>query len=77
MIKLKVYINKNTKPWLSYESDDEIELYKRLTDSLIAKKINACKWIKSIKRKNLYNGYQEIIITQDNGIKEFYTIKNY
>jgi tRNA U55 pseudouridine synthase TruB len=76
MIELKVYIKKNTKPWLSYETRNESEIYKRLTETLIAKKINCCKWVKSIKRENLYNGYQKITVNQANGIKEIYIIKN-
>ena len=76
MPDLKIYTKKgNTYILDSYQTSEALEIYKRLTDSLIAKKINNCKWIRSIKRENLYNGYQKITIYQTNGIKEIYTIK--
>ena len=51
------------------------EIYKRLTEELIAKKLNSCTYIKSIKRSPLYNGFQRIYVTYDNNIRATYTIK--
>ena len=76
MEKLTVYIKNGKKYIETYSSTDPETIYKRLTSCLIAKKINCCKWIKSIRRANLYNGYQKITVSQDNGVKEEYIIKN-
>lgn len=76
MEKLTVYI-KNGKNYIeTYSSTDPETIYKRLTNCLIAKKINCCKWIRSIKRENLYNGYQKITVLQDNGVRDEYIIKD-
>ena len=76
MEKLTVYI-KNGKNYVeTYTTTDPINIYQRLTDCLISKKINCCKWIRSIKRDNLYNGYQKITVLQDNGVKAEYIVKN-
>lgn len=76
MEKLTVYI-KNGKNYIeTYSSNDPETIYKRLSGEMIAKKLNCCKWIKSIKRVNLYNGYQKIIVLQENNIKSEYIIKD-
>lgn len=51
----------------TFSSDDTEYVYKRLADELIAKKINCCRWIKSIKRENLYNGFQRITVVYNHG----------
>lgn len=76
MINLIVELKKDNIYTETYNSVDPLEIYKRLTDTLIAKKINCCKWVRSIKRENLYNGYQKITVYQTNGIRETYIIKN-
>ena len=76
MEKLTVYIKENNKYIETYSTVDPLIIYQRLTNSLIAKKINACQWIKSIKRVNLYNGYQKIIVLENNGCKSEYIIKD-
>ena len=76
MEKMTVYI-KDSKNYIeTYSSSDPETIYKRLTAELIAKKINCCKWVKSIKRVNLYNGYQKITVLQENGVKSEYIIKD-
>lgn len=75
MEKMTVYIKDGKKYIETYSSTDPETIYRRLTNSLIAKKINCCKWVKSIKRENLYNGYQKITVFEDNGVKEEYIIK--
>ena len=50
------------------------EIYTRLCNELIAKKVNSCRYIKSIKRRNNYDGTQEITITYDNEVRYIYTI---
>ena len=77
MPELKIYRKENNMYILdSYQTSDPLEIYTRLTNTLIAKKINCCKWVRSIKRENLYNGYQKITVLQNNGIKEIYIIKD-
>lgn len=75
MEKLTVYIKENNKYIETYATTDAETIYRRLTEELIAKKINCCKWIQSIKRVNLYNGFQKITVHETNGIKAEYIIK--
>ena len=76
MEKLMVYIKDGKNYIGTYATTDPVEIYQRLTSTLIAKKINCCKWVRSIKRENLYNGYQKITVLQENGIKDEYIIKD-
>ena len=75
MEKLTVYVKESGKYTETYTTTEPEAIYRRLTEELIAKKINACKWIQSIKRVNLYNGYQKITVIETNGIKAEYIIK--
>ena len=54
---------------------DKETIFRDLTSDLIAKKINKCSCIKSIKRNQLYNGYIDIVVFYDNGVKRVYHIK--
>ena len=73
----RVFEVKEGRVWReSFVTTDPVEVYKFLAEELIAKKINACSYIRSIKRTNLYNGYQKIVISYDNGGRAVYTIKN-
>ena len=58
-----------------WEHSDPAEVYKDLAAELIAKKINNCKWIRSIKRRQLYNGYLEITVNYPHGGRRIYTVK--
>lgn len=60
----------------TYTTTDPAEVYKALAEDLIQKKINACAYIRSIKRENLYNGYQRITVLYNNGVRSIYTAKN-
>lgn len=55
-------------------------VYESLAMDLISKKINCCQWIKSIKRKQLYNGFIQITVIYCNDGKPYgrriYTVKN-
>ena len=62
------YFDKRGRNYVeTFASDDKLYIYKRLADELIAKKINCCRWIKSFKRENLYNGFQRITVVYDHG----------
>ena len=54
------------KPSFEMKPDRATDIYKRLADELISKYINKGHWTKSIKRKNNYDGTQEITLYQDN-----------
>ena len=54
-------VGKNT--WESQvKVENQLEVYKRLCDELISKKINGSNFIRKITRRNLYTGYQEISV---------------
>ena len=76
MEKLTVYIKEGKNYIETYSTTDAETIYKRLAAELIAKKINCCNWIRSIKRVNLYNGYQKIIVLETNNCKSEFIIKN-
>lgn len=57
-----------------WATEDEAMIYDDLAHELIAKKINACLWIRSIKRMPLHNGYDRIIVTYDHGGRRIYTV---
>lgn len=71
MEQLTVYIKDGKNYRETYQTNDPLIIYQRLANTLIAKKINCCKWVKSIKRVNMYNGYQKILVYEINGISEF------
>lgn len=66
--------NGYTTTWETY---DAARIYDDLAHEIIAKKINQCTWIRSIKRQPLYTGYDRIIITMDNGDRKVYTITSH
>lgn len=57
--------------------EDRVEIYESLARDLISKKINACTYIKSIKRVQLYNGFEKITVNYDNNVRRIYTIDSY
>lgn len=69
---------KQGRKWVvTYQKqDDSAYLYRRLSHDLIAKKINQCRYIKRITRYSLYNGYSNIIVLYDNGVRATYTIED-
>lgn len=76
MEKLTVYIKDGKNFIETYATSDPLIIYQRLSGALIWKKINCCKWIRSIKRENLYNGYQKITVYVNYDCKEEYIIKD-
>jgi hypothetical protein len=75
MEKMTVYIKEGKNFVENYSTTDATRIYQLLTNDLISKKINCCNWIRSIKRENLYNGYQKITVSQNNDCKTVYIIK--
>lgn len=68
---------KTGKTWVdTYIDNDATSVYKSLSHDLIAKKINACTYIKSIKRTQNYDGTNTIIVLYDNNVRSVYTIDN-
>ena len=55
----RTYEVKEGRKWIEcFTTEDPAEVYKWLSDDLIAKKLNAAPFIRSIKRENLYDGHQ-------------------
>lgn len=75
MEKLTTYIKDGKNYVETFSSNDTAIIYQHLARALISKKINGCKWIRSIKRENLYNGYQKITVFVDYDCKDEYIIK--
>lgn len=75
-INFVVYTKINGKYVEQHSNDDPLYVYQRLSEDLIAKKINCCTYIRKITRTNLYNGYAQIAVNYDNNVKIIYTIKN-
>ena len=68
---------KESRTWReSYTVTDPAQVYQDLAGDLIAKKINCCTYIRSIKRTNLYNGFQKIVVSYDNDVRATYIVKN-
>ena len=69
---------KENNNWINcYETYNETEIYKSLCNDLIAKKINACRYIKSIKRIQNYDSTIKIIVSYDNNTRSVYRIKEF
>ena len=60
----------------TYYSYDKAEIYEKLANDLLHKKIHKCTYIRSIKDECLYNGYRRITVFQDNCCKYVYVIKD-
>lgn len=57
----------------TWRSTDPIEVYKRLSNVLVSKKLCGCTWVKSIKRVQRYT-HVEIIVTYDNNGRDIFTV---
>ena len=75
-IKREFQIRSGNKWGTTFETTDPAEVYEFLTSDLIAKKLNACTYIRSIKRTNNYDGTQTIVVTYENVTRNVYTIPN-
>lgn len=73
-----IYEEKKDRKYVqTYECTDAATVYADLAQELISKKINACQWIKSIKRTTLYNGFQRVTVTYDHGGRRVYTVADH
>lgn len=70
-------VKKGNKYEITRECNDSAYVYESLARDVIAKKINLCTYIKSIKRIQLYNGFEKIIVTYDNNCRCTYTIESH
>ena len=57
--------------------EDRAEVYESLAHDLVNKKLCACTYIKSIKRVQMYNGFEKITITYDNDVRRIYVIESH
>lgn len=77
MVKMVTEIKKGRNWVLENEEwvvTDKATVYERLAQDLIAKKINQCTYIKSIRRVPNYNGTQTITIYYGDNVRNIYTI---
>lgn len=75
IIKRVMYIKEKNKYIETFTQTDTAQVYEDLALDLIAKKINACSYIRSIKRRTNYDGTQQITVIYDNNAKAEYTVK--
>lgn len=61
----------------TWSSDDKERVYEDLTHELVAKKLCGCSYIRSITRKQMYDGFIKIIVAYDNGDRRVYTINDH
>ena len=73
-IKREFQVKHGRKWGTEYEYTDHASIYEWLVHDLVAKKINACTYIRSIKRTNNYDGTQTIVVTYDGNTRNIYTI---
>lgn len=68
---------KEGRKWKEIWRDtDPREIYDRLAHDLIAKKLNGCTYIRSVKRVQHYDGFITIIVTYGDNVRTFYTIED-
>ena len=67
-----MYFSKDNYKFPSICNSDS-ENYRKLSEELIAKCINKCTWIKSVKRVQMFT-YVKIIVTYDHGGKSEYSL---
>ena len=61
----------------TYRSEDKTQVYEDLAHEMISKKLCGCSYIRSITRKQLYNGFVKITVTYDNGDRRIYHINDH
>ena len=71
-----VEVKENNKWVQTYSTEDIATVYQDLSESLIAKKLNCCTYIRSIKRINLYNGFQKITVYHTNDVKVTFIVED-
>ena len=71
-----VEIKENNKWIVSAVITDKTEIYESLSADLIAKKLNNCGYIKTVKRVCNYDGTQTITVVYNNDCRSIYTVKN-
>ena len=57
--------------------EDRADVYESLARDMVNKKLCCCTYIKSIKRTQLYNGFEKIIVNYDNNVRTTYTIESH
>lgn len=77
----KVNMTIEVKSGKAYEvtnvNENRAEVYESLARDMVNKKLCACTYIKSIKRIQLYNGYEKIIVSYDNNVRCVYVIESH
>ena len=72
-----VYQNKKGRGYETVqESDDADWINRQFLRELVAKKLAACSWVRSIRREPLFNGFHKYTVTYDHGGRSIYTIQD-
>ena len=71
-----IEIKNGTKYEIESTTNDVTTIYESLARDLVAKKLQACNWITSIKDRTNYDGTRTITVTYNNGCRALYTIKD-
>lgn len=67
---------KNGRDWeTTYTTTDPEEIFRELSNDLIAKKLCKSSSIRSISRRNNYDGTNTVTVDYGNGTRRRYTIK--
>lgn len=75
-VKRTAYVKEGRNWRITYECTDRGLVYQSLTEDLIAKKLNACTYIKSIKRYNNWDGTQTVTVDYCYGENKAVTHRN-
>lgn len=59
----------------TYYTEDKLSVYEELSNRLIAKKIDHCKWITSVRKVSLYNGFEKIYVSYDNHTRDIFIVE--
>lgn len=68
----------NGKAWeTTYETTDAARIHESLMHDLIAKKLEKCSYITSIRHTENYNGTATITVTYSGGVRTLYTVNSH
>lgn len=72
-VKVVFQVKQGREFMTTWQSDDPAEVYKRLSNVLVSKKLCGCTWVKSIKRVQRYT-HVEIVVYYDNDGRDIFTV---
>lgn len=76
-VNMTIEVKNGKKYEVTNVIENRTEVFESLARDLVNKKLCACTYIKSIKRVNLYNGFEKITVTYDNDVRRIYVIESH